>query len=74
VTLAAGPALRAARLEDVPLRPGGTDATTLVVQYFAPIADHDRVAILTFSTPSVGAHLHLQGIFHEIAQSLTIGR
>jgi hypothetical protein len=72
VLLGSGPAVRIARLSDVPLFDGGPALQTLSVQYFVPVPDGDSVAILSFATPSVGAHLRMQAIFHQIASTFAI--
>lgn len=72
VQLPAGPAVRVARLVDLPL--GGTDAsmTWLSVQYALLVVELGQVVILHFASPSVAAHEELLPLFHEIAETLEL--
>lgn len=70
--LSGGPALRVARLIDVPLVEGGPALTLLSVQYFFTAAELDQVFVLQFTSPSAVAHDELQRLFHEIADSFRV--
>jgi hypothetical protein len=65
--LPGGPAVRIARVVDLPLAEGGPALTTLAVQYFLTVPDEDQFVVLSFTTPTVAKHLELQAVFHEIA-------
>jgi hypothetical protein len=73
ILMPAGPAIRVARLFDVPLTDDGPMLSVLSVQYFFSIPDADQMVVLSFSTPSVGAAEHLQRIFHGIAETVDFG-
>jgi hypothetical protein len=73
ILLPEGPALRVARLLDVPLVEGGPELTVLSVQYFFTASDLDQVFVLSFTSPSVAAHEELQLIFHRIARTFRVG-
>lgn len=65
--LPGGPAVRIARLIELPLAEDGPSLTTLSVQYFLTVPDENQFVVLSFTTPTVAQHLELQALFHEIA-------
>ena len=68
--LPGGPAMRIARMIDLPLAgegEGTVSITVLSVQYFFAVPGEDAFVVLNFSSPSIGAHLRLQSLFHDIA-------
>ena len=68
--LPGGPAMRIARMIDLPLAGEGDHAlsiTVLSVQYFFSVPGEDAFVVLNFASPSIGAHLRLQSLFHDIA-------
>jgi hypothetical protein len=71
--LPGGPALRIARLVDLPLADNGPLLRVLGVQYFFLVPDADQAMVLSFSSPSLGAIDHLQALFHEIAKTFSMG-
>jgi hypothetical protein len=73
VLMPAGPAIRVARLFDVPLTDEGPVLTVLGVQYFFAVPDADQMIVLSFTTPSVGAAEKLQQVFHSIAETVDFG-
>jgi hypothetical protein len=48
---------------------GGLSLTALSVQYFFRVPDEDAFVVLTFSSPTIGAHLRLQAEWHDIASN-----
>lgn len=74
VLLPGGPALRVARLLDLPLAPDGPSVAVLSVQYVFTASDLDEAFVLAFSSPSIAAHEELQALFHAIASTLRIGQ
>jgi hypothetical protein len=70
VSLAAGPAVRIARIHDLPLGETGVQLTVLTVQYWLFAPGNDRIVVLNFATPSLTHHKELARQFHTIAESL----
>jgi hypothetical protein len=69
VLLPGGPAMRIARVQELNLGESGPALLALTVQYYFMVPGIDQFVVLSFASPTVGAHLRLQEIFHEIAAS-----
>jgi hypothetical protein len=72
VLLSNGPAVRIARLLEVPLSDDGPRLSMLSVQYFFLLSETRQVVVLNFTTPSLGELPYLQGVFHAIANGFAI--
>jgi hypothetical protein len=73
VLLPGGPAVRLARLFDVPLTDDGPMLAMLSVQYFFSVPGLEQMLVLSFTTPSIAAAERLQQIFHAIAETVSFG-
>lgn len=69
ILLPSGPAVRIARLYDIPLSDNGPLLSVLSVQYFLEAPEGAGMVVLNFTTPSLGEIDYLQSLFHEIARS-----
>jgi hypothetical protein len=68
ILLPGGPALRVARVVELPLT-ATLRIVGLTVQYFLTVPGEDQFVILSFASPTLAAHVELQQIWHDIATS-----
>jgi hypothetical protein len=72
VLLPGGPAVRVAEVAAVPLSAEGPSLRMLSVRYLFLLPAGDQLVILSFTTPTVAAHLELQALFNQIAASFAV--
>jgi hypothetical protein len=72
VLLPGGPAVRLAEVVELPLSVEGPTIRMLSVRYLFLLPGGEQLVVLSFSTPTVAAHLELQDLFNQIAASFAM--